>query len=158
MLLPLINTPAPTPSRPPLCTPPGLVESLSVIEFLILHFHKNGLKSVCRPGPGEGSGGRVAQRRGRQPDCIPFPIDFASTPPPSRLLLVLLRLAKSRPSGGCSLVLCLRALILATQEKYITAPGSCDFPFTERYPFSQMGMLCAGGKYALPFLLTFYIM
>ena len=41
----------------------------------------------------------------------------ALMPPLWRLLLTLLRLAKSRPLGGCSLALRLRALILPKQEK-----------------------------------------
>ena len=39
--------------------------------------------------------------------------------PFGRILLVLLRLAKSRPSVGCSLAWHLRVPILAEQEKYV---------------------------------------
>ena len=49
--------------------------------------------------------------------------------PLCRLLFALLRLAKSRPAGGCSLALRLRALILPKQEKGFAAIGIANLNF-----------------------------
>ena len=53
--------------------------------------------------------------------------------PPCSAFLALLRLAKRRPTGGCSLALRLRALILPEQEKGFTLKRDDKLKFEYRH-------------------------